>query len=114
MEAKAAHSEPEQIRESLQASSEKLAEQNEELRRLKRALAQREAEIARLEEQLRTRDVTELKGQLRALQVRVERLHSLLPVRLYNRLRGVPPVSWIVAKRTHGYYKALAELPPED
>lgn len=93
----------ERLRETLRRSSERVAELSGELRCSREELVRRGAEIDRLEARLGDRDVERLQKRLRLLEVRLARIHSLAPVRLYNRMRGVPPVSWIVARRTRGY-----------
>lgn len=99
-------SELEQLTGTLGASSKRVAELTSKLARATQAIRERDLHIAELERRgggSLEPGVDSVHRELMAMRLRLERIHSSLPLRIYNRLRKVPPVSWVARRRTEGF-----------
>lgn len=110
--------EVERLRESLGKSSARVAELSGQIREARRQIEASEERIVQLEAEMTAAEssdrVYELRRDLVALQVRLDRIHSFLPIRLYDRFREMPPIGWIVRRRTRGYDAALRRTRGEE
>jgi 2-polyprenyl-3-methyl-5-hydroxy-6-metoxy-1,4-benzoquinol methylase len=88
--------------EELNGKLEKLLREAEELKRLRAEREGLEEQRAAGEQQLAAQE-----EQTRRLRVRLERILNSPPARIYARLGRLPPLRWVVKRRTSGYEQAV-------
>ncbi len=104
------------LREALERSSVRVRELRDSVAMLSAKAEAEHAEAAGLGLKVRQLEA-ELVGTQRQLEgshrdavgarVRLQRIESMPPFRFYHRLRGIPPLSWIAARRARGYNREL-------
>jgi len=72
-------------------------------------LEQRLAELSQTDWAVVARDqrIAELEEQLTQAKVRLSQMQSSLPVRTWNALKRLPPLSWIAARRARRYWRSV-------
>ena len=91
-----------ELRDSLSLVSAKAEAEGANAHRLRLRVQQLEAELVSTQGQLERRH-----REAVGAQVRLQRIESTPPFRFYHRLRRVPPLSWIAARRARGYHREL-------
>ncbi len=98
-----------ELRGSLTAASAKAEAESAEAARLGLQVRRLEAELQSTQEELERRH-----REAVGAGVRLQRIEQTLPFRAYHRLRTMPPLSWIAARRARGYYAELERARDEN
>ncbi len=105
-----------EVRTALVEAHDQILRRDEEIERLKSELGDLHEQLVRLDRQ-REHDTAQLAArdeQIRRLRVRLERILNSPPGRLYARIRQLPLLSWVAARRTRGYEQTVRSAESDD